>query len=76
MLAEYLDNKGLGSNTQALVFYAVAKKGEKPIDGKTDVNPEVCHLMSFYVVLYQTEVHKSPILVFVFTAELIFSYLL
>lgn len=25
---------------QALVYFAVAKKGETPIDGKTDANPE------------------------------------
>lgn len=25
---------------QVLVYFAVAKKGEAPIDGKTDVNPE------------------------------------
>ena len=25
---------------QVLVYFAVAKKGEKPTDGKTDVNPE------------------------------------
>lgn len=25
---------------QVLVYFAVAKTGDKPIDGKTDVNPE------------------------------------
>lgn len=25
---------------QVLVYFAVAKQGDKPIDGKTDVNPE------------------------------------
>lgn len=25
---------------QVLVYFAVAKKGEKPLDGKTDKNPE------------------------------------
>lgn len=25
---------------QVLVYFAVAKKGDPPIDGKTDVNPE------------------------------------
>ena len=25
---------------QALVYFAVSKKGETPIDGKTDANPE------------------------------------
>ena len=27
-------------NVQALVYFAVSKKGETPIDGKTDANPE------------------------------------
>ena len=40
MLGPYLESKGLSGNTQALVYFAVAKKGDKPIDGKTDVNPE------------------------------------
>ena len=40
MLQPWLDSVGLGSNTQVLVYFAVAKKGEKPTDGKTDVNPE------------------------------------
>ncbi|GAX84199.1 hypothetical protein CEUSTIGMA_g11622.t1 [Chlamydomonas eustigma] len=40
MLQPWLDSKDLGGNTQVLVYFAVAKKGEKPTDGKTDVNPE------------------------------------
>ncbi|KAK9811658.1 hypothetical protein WJX72_007728 [[Myrmecia] bisecta] len=40
MLQPWLDERGLGDNTQVLVYFAVAKKGEKPSDGKTDVNPE------------------------------------
>ncbi|KAG1662010.1 hypothetical protein FOA52_009499 [Chlamydomonas sp. UWO 241] len=40
MLQPWLDKVGLGDNTQVLVYFAVAKKGEKPTDGKTDVNPE------------------------------------
>ena len=40
MLQPWLDSNGLGGNTQVLVFFGVAKKGEKPTDGKTDVNPE------------------------------------
>ncbi len=40
MLQPWLDAVGLGDNTQVLVYFAVAKKGEKPTDGKTDVNPE------------------------------------
>eukprot|EP00798_Chlamydomonas_sp_ICE-L_P013686 gene13686-19575_t len=40
MLQPWLDSIGLGENTQVLVYFAVAKLGEKPIDGKTDVNPE------------------------------------
>ncbi len=43
MLAPYLKSKSLEENTQGLVYFAVAKKGDKPIDGKTDVNPEVIH---------------------------------
>jgi hypothetical protein len=40
MLQPWLDAKGLGDNTQVLVYFAVAKKGEAPTDGKTDTNPE------------------------------------
>ncbi|GMH35827.1 hypothetical protein BSKO_03695 [Bryopsis sp. KO-2023] len=40
MLQPWLEEKGLGGNTQALVYFAVAKLGEKPIDGKTELNPE------------------------------------
>ncbi|CAL8464443.1 g3978 [Coccomyxa elongata] len=40
MLQPWLDKKGLGDNTQVLVYFAVAKKGEAPVDGKTDLNPE------------------------------------
>ncbi|KXZ51723.1 hypothetical protein GPECTOR_11g170 [Gonium pectorale] len=40
MLQPWLDARGLGENTQVLVYFAVAKKGDKPTDGKTDVNPE------------------------------------
>ena len=40
MLQPWLDERGLGGNTQALIFFAVAKMGEKPTDGITDVNPE------------------------------------
>lgn len=40
MLQPWLDARNLGNNTQALVYFAVAKKGETPIDGKTDANPE------------------------------------
>eukprot|EP00878_Enallax_costatus_P020036 GHUV01021165.1.p1 GENE.GHUV01021165.1~~GHUV01021165.1.p1 ORF type:complete len:189 (+),score=56.09 GHUV01021165.1:1077-1643(+) len=40
MLQPWLDSRGLGDNTQVLVYFAVAKLGEKPTDGKTDVNPE------------------------------------
>lgn len=31
---------GWGDNTQLLVYFAVAAKGDAPTDGKTDVNPE------------------------------------
>jgi len=40
MLQPWMDANGLGSNTQALIFFAVSKLGEKPKDGKTDLNPE------------------------------------
>ncbi len=36
----WLDAAGLGDNTQVLVYFAVAKLGDTPTDGKTDVNPE------------------------------------
>ena len=51
MLGPYLKSKSLSDNTQGLVYFAVAKKGDKPIDGKTDVNPEVIlniHCISVY----------------------------
>lgn len=40
MLQPWLDERGLGETTQVLVYFAVAKKGDPPTDGKTDVNPE------------------------------------
>lgn len=40
MLQPWLDDQGLGDNTQVLVYFAVASKGEAPTDGKTDTNPE------------------------------------
>lgn len=40
MLQPWLDSRGLGDNTQLLVYFAVAKLGDPPTDGKTDVNPE------------------------------------
>jgi len=40
MLQPWLSSVGLGDNTQVLVYFAVAKLGDKPTDGKTDVNPE------------------------------------
>ena len=33
-LDSFLEEKGLADNTQALIFFAVAKKGEAPTDGK------------------------------------------
>ncbi len=39
-LGSFLEGYGLQGNTQVLVYFAVAKKGEAPTDGKTDVNPE------------------------------------
>eukprot|EP00249_Psilotum_nudum_P015695 c25472_g1_i2 orf=467-1465(-) len=40
MLEPWLGSKGLLGASQVLVYFAVAKLGEAPIDGKTDVNPE------------------------------------
>jgi len=40
ILANYLCTKKLQENTQALIYYAVSKKGEQPIDGITELNPE------------------------------------
>ncbi|BBN14828.1 hypothetical protein MPTK1_6g14820 [Marchantia polymorpha subsp. ruderalis] len=40
MLEPFLESKGLASATQVLVYFAVAKAGDAPIDGKTDMNPE------------------------------------
>ena len=40
ILTNYLSDKGLSKNTQGLIYFAVSKKGEKPIDGVTDLNPE------------------------------------
>lgn len=40
MLAPWLESKGLREATQVLVYFAVAKQGEPPSDGKTDTNPE------------------------------------
>lgn len=40
MLQPWLDARSLGDATQVLVFFAVAAKGDAPIDGRTDVNPE------------------------------------
>jgi len=39
-LDSFLQSKGLENNTQALIYFAVAKFGEKPTDGVTSVNPE------------------------------------
>eukprot|EP00238_Polyblepharides_amylifera_P013335 CAMPEP_0196582154 /NCGR_PEP_ID=MMETSP1081-20130531/37694_1 /TAXON_ID=36882 /ORGANISM="Pyramimonas amylifera, Strain CCMP720" /LENGTH=269 /DNA_ID=CAMNT_0041902639 /DNA_START=168 /DNA_END=977 /DNA_ORIENTATION=+ len=40
VLQPWLESKGLGSNTQALIYFAVAKLGDPPGDGITDLNPE------------------------------------
>ena len=40
MLGPFLESYGLLDNTQVLIFFAVAKKGEAPTDGVTDLNPE------------------------------------
>ena len=40
MIKDYLLSKGLHNNTKALIYYAITKKGDSPVDGKTDHNPE------------------------------------
>jgi hypothetical protein len=39
MLQPWLDARGLGDNTQVLVYFAVAKLGDKPTDGVTELDP-------------------------------------
>ncbi|CAL0325902.1 unnamed protein product [Lupinus luteus] len=40
MLEPWLESKGLSDANQVLAYFAVSKRGEAPIDGKTDTNPE------------------------------------
>ncbi|KAI5062296.1 hypothetical protein GOP47_0022835 [Adiantum capillus-veneris] len=40
MLEPWLESKGIPDASQVLVYFAVAKLGDPPIDGKTDTNPE------------------------------------
>lgn len=40
MLEPWLDSRGLAGATQLLAYFAVAKLGDAPTDGKTDANPE------------------------------------
>lgn len=40
MLGKFLASKGLEDATQVLLYLAVAKLGEQPIDGITEMNPE------------------------------------
>lgn len=40
MLEPFLESKGLADATIVLVYFAVAKAGDPPLDGKTDLNPE------------------------------------
>ncbi|CAI5465679.1 unnamed protein product, partial [Closterium sp. Yama58-4] len=40
MLDPWLASRGLQDATQVLVYFAVAKAGDPPLDGITDVNPE------------------------------------
>ncbi|CAM8877401.1 hypothetical protein QQ045_021006 [Rhodiola kirilowii] len=40
MLEPWLESKGISNADQVLAYFAVAKLGEPPIDGKTDTNPE------------------------------------
>ena len=40
MLGKFLEGNNLGANTQVLLYLAVAKLGEAPIDGITEFNPD------------------------------------
>eukprot|EP00252_Welwitschia_mirabilis_P018098 TRINITY_DN40287_c0_g1_i1.p1 TRINITY_DN40287_c0_g1~~TRINITY_DN40287_c0_g1_i1.p1 ORF type:complete len:335 (-),score=68.86 TRINITY_DN40287_c0_g1_i1:451-1374(-) len=40
MLEPWLESKGIANASQVLVYFAVAKLGDAPVDGKTDTNPE------------------------------------
>lgn len=40
ILENLLTHHGLNDNTQGLIYFAISKKGETPIDGKTDLNPD------------------------------------
>jgi len=40
MLGSFLEKNGLTDNTQVLLYLAVSKLGEKPIDGVTKFNPD------------------------------------
>jgi len=40
VLGPFLKEQGLEQNTQALIYFAVSKAGEPPIDGVTDVDPQ------------------------------------
>jgi hypothetical protein len=40
ILTDFLTKFDLNENTQALIYLAVSKKGEKPIDGITSLNPD------------------------------------
>mmetsp|Transcript_37779 Transcript_37779/g.87217 ORF Transcript_37779/g.87217 Transcript_37779/m.87217 type:complete len:191 (-) Transcript_37779:225-797(-) len=40
MLGGFLAKEGLAANTQVLLYLAVSKLGERPIDGITEFNPE------------------------------------
>ncbi|KAH7434844.1 hypothetical protein KP509_06G037500 [Ceratopteris richardii] len=40
MLEPWLERKGIPDATQILVYFAVAKLGDPPIDGKTDTDPD------------------------------------
>ena len=40
ILEPFLNEHGLHDNTQGLIYFAISKRGETPIDGKTDLNPE------------------------------------
>lgn len=60
-LADYLRGKGLeDKTTQALVYFAVSKKGEAPIDGVTDLNPDgLTAVTGKWAEDFQARLHKG-----------------
>ena len=56
----FLEERGLEGNTQALIFFAVAKKGEAPTDGKTELNPDgLTKVTGPWAEAYAARVHAA-----------------